>query len=142
GVVANAAVQDCSWQRAIPFIERDRVVAVLPGNGDQAGIDDRGGAARDGHGPAVDENIPGGVPAGCDRVVEIVADRAQHAGNGIKAAGDSHGLSFRRSVAARRRISSASGTVVPASAQTAGLVWGATAGFEPLQDVTAARARM
>jgi hypothetical protein len=109
GVVANAAVQECSGQRAISFVERDQVVAVLPGNGDQAGIGDGGGAARDRHGPAVDEKIPGGVAAGVDRVVEIVADRGQHAGNGIEAAGDSHRLSFRRSVAARMRVGSVAG---------------------------------
>jgi hypothetical protein len=70
---------------------------------DQAGIGDRGGAARDGHSPAVDKNIPGRVAAGRNRVVDIVAERRQHADDRIKAAGDSHCLSFRASVPAHAR---------------------------------------
>ena len=55
-----------------------------------AGIGDRRRASLDGDGTAVDENVAGCVPAGRDRVVQIVAGRRQHARGRDKDGGNSH----------------------------------------------------
>ena len=73
-VVAGAAEQLGGRQRAVGLVERDRVVAALAEHLDQRGVGDRRGAALDGDGAAVDENLPGRVAAGRDGVVGAVAE--------------------------------------------------------------------
>src|SRR5262249_24148494 len=72
-VVARATEQLGRGQRAIGFVQCDRVVASLAEHLDQGGIGDGGWASGDGNGAAVHEDLPGGVAAGCDGVVEAVA---------------------------------------------------------------------
>ena len=88
-VVAGAAEQLSGGQRAVGFVQRDRVVAALAEPLDQGGVGDRGRAADDGNGAAVDEKVPGRVAAERDRVLAVVADRRQHA-VGVEIARDSH----------------------------------------------------
>src|SRR5215218_7622308 len=68
-VVAVAAEQVGGWQRAIGLVERQRVVAALAEDLDQAGVGDGRGAARDRDGAAVDQNGSGRVAARRHRVV-------------------------------------------------------------------------
>ena len=56
-VVAVAAEQLRGGQRAVGFVERDRVVAALAEHLDHRGVGDRRLAALIGYGAAVDENV-------------------------------------------------------------------------------------
>ena len=90
-----AAEQVGGRQRAVGFVERERVIAALAEHLDQRGVGDRRGAAGDGHGAAVDEDGPGRIAAGRDRVVESVAELGQKAGGGVEAGRYCHcGVSF------------------------------------------------
>ena len=89
-VVAVAAEEVGGGQRAVGLVERDRVVAVLAEDLDQRGVGDRGLAAGDRHGAAVDEERSGRVATERDRVLGVVAGRRQHAGGGVEATRDSH----------------------------------------------------
>ena len=73
-VVAGAAEQVGGGQRAVGFVERDRVVAALAEHLDRRGVGDGRRAAADGHRAAVDENLSGRVAADRDGVVEVVAE--------------------------------------------------------------------
>ena len=55
-VVAGAAEEVGTRQRAVGFVQGDRVVAALAEDLDQCGVRDGGGAAEDGDRAAVDEN--------------------------------------------------------------------------------------
>ena len=70
--------------------KRDGVVAALAEDLDQGGVGDGRRAAQDRDGAAVDEDLPGGVAADGDVVVEVVAERRQQAIGLQKAADDSH----------------------------------------------------
>jgi hypothetical protein len=91
-VVAGAAEQIGGRQCAVGFIERDRVVAGLAEHLDQAGVGDRGRAALNRHGSVVDENGPGCVAAGNDRIVELVSEHVQLAGGCVELGSDCHRL--------------------------------------------------
>ena len=73
-VVAGAAEQLGGGQRAVGFVERDRVVAAWPNTWIMAVLATVGCAARDWHGAAVDENVTGRIAAGDDGVVEAVVE--------------------------------------------------------------------
>src|SRR5262245_6817747 len=91
-IVAIAAEQVGNGQRAIRFVERERIVAALTEDLNHGGVGDGGCAGLNRHGAAVDQNGPGRVAAGRDHVVESVAELGQHAGGGAEACGDSHCL--------------------------------------------------
>ena len=104
-VVAGAAEQLGGGQRAVGFVERDRVVAALAEHLDQRGVGDSRRAAVDGDGAAVDENISGCVAADRDGVVDVVAEHREQAGARGKAGLDSHGRSpFEGLAAAQMRV--------------------------------------
>ena len=73
-VVAGAAEQLRGGQRAVGFVERDRVVAALAEHLDRGGVGDGRLAAVDGDGTAVDENLTRRVAADRDGVVELVVE--------------------------------------------------------------------
>ena len=73
-VVACTAEQLGGGQRAVGFVERNRVVAALTEHLDHGGVGDRRLAPIDGYGAAVHENLPSGVAAGGDGVVGVVAE--------------------------------------------------------------------
>ena len=62
-VVARAAEQVGGGQRAVGFVERDRVVAALAERLDLGGVGDRRCAADDRYGAAIDEKASGRVAA-------------------------------------------------------------------------------
>ena len=92
-VVARAAEQFGRRQRAVGFVERDRVVAALAEHLDQGGVGDRRAAADDGHGAAVDQNLPGRVAADRDRVLERRRRTPTASRRRMKVGRDSHGRS-------------------------------------------------
>ena len=104
-VVAGAAEQVGGGQRTIGFVERQRVVAALAEDLDQAGVGDGRGAARDRDRAAVDQNGSGRVAARRDRVVEAVPEHRQQAAGRQKSCCDRHGRNplrnRRRAVAPR-----------------------------------------
>src|SRR5262249_14448678 len=108
-VVAVTAEQMCGGQR-LPcgrryVVERDRVVAVAAEHIDFGGVGERRLTAVDGYGATVDENVPGSVASGRDRVFAVVSGRRQHAGGGVKTGLDSHGRSpFEGFAAAHMRV--------------------------------------
>src|SRR5262249_45869759 len=77
-VIPGATKQVRARQRAVALVQRDRVVSSLSKDLDQAGIGDRGGAARYRHGAAVDEDLSRRVSGSHDRVVETVSEYRQH----------------------------------------------------------------
>src|SRR5262249_33444691 len=80
GVVAGASVEDvvaiAAGQQCADLpdgsIDRDRVVADPPGRLDCFGVGDSGLTAVDGYRATVDENVPGSIASGRDRVVAVV----------------------------------------------------------------------
>ena len=91
-VVAGAAEQVGPGQRAVGFVERDRVVAALAEHLDQRGVGDGRRTAGDRDRPAVDQDLAGGVAADDDIVVEVVPEHRQNAGGGTKGGSYSHCL--------------------------------------------------
>ena len=79
-IVAGTAEQIGGRQRPVRLIEAEIVVAAQSERLDLGGVRDRRRPARDRHGAAVDQDVPGGIAADGDDVVEAVAEYAQHAG--------------------------------------------------------------
>src|SRR6185436_5548234 len=65
-VVTGAAEHVRGWQRAVGLIEGERVVSALAEDLDQRRVRDRGCAADDRDSAAVDQDLPGRVPADHD----------------------------------------------------------------------------
>ena len=105
-VVAGAAEQQGAGQRTVGFVERETVVAAQGEHLDLAGVRDRRLAARDGDGAAIDQNGPGRIAAGSDRVVVIVAEYAQQTRVRKEGGSDRHDISvlFER-CSSRTRVS-------------------------------------
>ena len=68
-VVARAAKEIGPRQGAVGFVQRDRVVAALSKGLDQPRVGDRGGAAFDRNGAAIDQHFARRIAADIDRVV-------------------------------------------------------------------------
>jgi hypothetical protein len=89
-VVAVAAEQLGAGQRAVGFVERNRVVARAAEHLDQRGVGDGRRTAIDGYRTAVDQDASCRVATGDDRIVETVSENRQLAGAGRKNCRGSH----------------------------------------------------
>src|SRR6185312_14174580 len=77
-IVAGATEQQGTRQRAVGLVEREGIIATQSEHLNLAGVRDRRRAARDRHGAAIDQDGPGRIAAGSDRIVLVVAEYAQH----------------------------------------------------------------
>ena len=85
-VVAGAAEQLGGGQRAVGFVERDRVVAALAEHLDQGGVGDGRRPPSTGTAPPLMRILSGRVAADRDGVVDVVAGHREQAGSRGKVA--------------------------------------------------------
>ena len=76
-IVADAPEQIGLRQGAVALVETDGVVATKSKCLNETGIGDGGGPPANGDSSAIDQNFAGGVTAGRDRVVQVVAKQVR-----------------------------------------------------------------